>query len=95
MFTRLFFLLALVSSTSGAAGSSILSLINTIQPKTYLNAPVPLPLKPDQVEISDVSFSADGLRLPVTRFYVICQDEFCGLYNAAGQAIIPWQKNLY
>ncbi|MDI5568607.1 hypothetical protein MJI47_27220, partial [Salmonella enterica subsp. enterica serovar Kentucky] len=42
------FLLALVSSTSGAAGSSILSLINTIQPKTYLNAPVPLPLKPDQ-----------------------------------------------
>ncbi|MDI5829484.1 protein rep, partial [Salmonella enterica subsp. enterica serovar Kentucky] len=38
MFTRLFFLLALVSSTSGAAGSSILSLINTIQPKTYLNA---------------------------------------------------------
>ncbi|EDV4178239.1 WG repeat-containing protein [Salmonella enterica subsp. enterica serovar Ramatgan] len=92
MFTRLFFLLALVSSTSGAAGSSILSLINTIQPKTYLNAPVPLPLKPDQVEISDVSFSADDLRLPVTRFYVICQDEFCGLYNAAGQAIIPWQK---
>ncbi|VEB52067.1 Uncharacterised protein [Salmonella enterica subsp. enterica] len=36
MFTRLFFLLALVSSTSGAAGSSILSLISTIQPKTYL-----------------------------------------------------------
>ncbi len=51
MFTRLFFLLALVSSTSGAAGSSILSLINTIQPKTYLNAPVPLPLKPDRRNI--------------------------------------------
>ncbi|EAA7607015.1 WG repeat-containing protein [Salmonella enterica] len=92
MFTRLFFLLALVSSTSGAVGSSILSLISTIQPKTYLNAPVPLPLKPDRVEISDVSFSADGLRLPVTRFYVICQDGFCGLYNATGQVIIPWQK---